>query len=161
MSSLRDKRFSKTEGSDARIVAKPADVTIGRVVSVTKHGAPVVEFPGCPGGRPMTAQATAPFDLVPPGSVVALMFLGGDKARPLALGVISEPEPGAEVAQPEPAEPQPEETLTLTAKREIVLRCGRASLVLTRAGKVLVRGAYVSLRSSGMQRIIGASVQIN
>ena len=42
-----------------------------------------------------------------------------------------------------------------------MLQCGRASLVLTRAGKVLVRGAYVSLRSSGMQRITGASVQIN
>jgi hypothetical protein len=55
----------------------------------------------------------------------------------------------------------PEERLTFTAAREIVLQCGRASIVLTRAGKVLVRGAYVSLRSSGMQRITGASVQIN
>ena len=36
-----------------------------------------------------------------------------------------------------------EERLTFTAAREIVLQCGRASLVLTRAGKVLVRGAYV------------------
>jgi hypothetical protein len=152
MSSLRDKRSSRTEGSDARIVAKPADVIIGRVVSVTKTGAPVVEFSGCPGGRPVAAQATAPYDLVPPGSAVALMFLGGDRARPLAIGVVSEP-------APVPA--QVEETLTLTAGREIVLQCGRASLVLTRAGKVLVRGAYVSLRSSGMQRITGASVQIN
>ena len=48
-----------------------------------------------------------------------------------------------------------------TASREIVLQCGRASIVLTRAGKVLVRGAYLSLRSSGMHRITGASVQIN
>ena len=31
----------------------------------------------------------------------------------------------------------------------------------TRAGKVLVRGAYVSSRSSGVQRIKGGSVQIN
>ena len=102
----------------------------------------------------MTAQATAPYDLVQPGSTVALMFLGGDRARPLAIGVVSEPET-------EPAVPQTEETVTLTASRELVLQCGRASLVLTRAGKVLVRGAYVSLRSSGMQRITGASVQIN
>jgi len=154
MSSLRDKRSSKTEGSDARIVAKPADVIIGRVVSVTKTGAPMVEFPGCPAGRPVIAQATAPYDLVPPGSTVALMFLGGDRARPLAIGVVSE-------QHEEPAPAQTEETLTLTADREIVLQCGRASLVLTRAGKVLVRGAYLSLRSSGMQRITGASVQIN
>jgi len=154
MSSLRDKKSSRTEIADARVMAKPAEVVIGRVLSVTKNGAPVVKFPGCPAGGPVTAQATAPYDLVPPGSTVALMFLGGDRARPLAIGVVSEPEPA-------PAAPQMEETRTLTASREIVLQCGRASLVLTRAGKVLVRGAYVSLRSSGMQRITGASVQIN
>jgi len=139
-------------------MAKPAEVVIGRLVSVTKNGAPVVDFPGRPAGAPLTAQATAPYDLVPPGSTVALMFLEGDRARPLAIGVVSEPEPAPEIAA---AAPQMEETLTLTASREIVLQCGRASLVLTRAGKVLVRGAYVSLRSSGMQRITGASVQIN
>jgi hypothetical protein len=82
------------------------------------------------------------------------MFVEGDRARPLAIGVI------AEQADVVPAA-TPEERLTFTAAREIVLQCGRASIVLTRAGKVLVRGAYVSLRSSGMQRITGASVQIN
>lgn len=53
------------------------------------------------------------------------------------------------------------ERLVLTAEREIVLRCGRASLTLTRAGKVLIRGAYVLSRSSGVNRIKGGSVQIN
>ena len=86
---------------------------------------------------------------------VALMFVDGDRARPLAIGVIAEPD--GRWRQPR----RPEERLTFTAAREIVLQCGRASIVLTRAGKVLVRGAYVSLRSSGMQRITGASVQIN
>jgi hypothetical protein len=81
------------------------------------------------------------------------MFVEGDRARPLAIGVIAPQEPASTAAL--------EERLTFTAAREIVLQCGRASLVLTRAGKVLVRGAYVSLRSSGMQRITGASVQIN
>ena len=158
MSSLRDKRSSRTDGSDARIVAKPADVVIGRVVAVAKDGSPLVEFPGLRPGAPVKALATASYDLVSTGAAVALMFVGGDRTRPLAIGVVSEPEAEPE---PEPAVPQMEETLTLTAAREIVLQCGRASLVLTRAGKVLVRGAYVSLRSSGMQRITGASVQIN
>jgi hypothetical protein len=156
MSSLRDKRSSRTEGGDARIVAKPADVVMGRFVALAKDGSPMVEFHGAPAGVPVKALATAAYDLVPAGATVALMFVGGDRARPLAIGVVSE-----QSAEPEPAAPQVEETLTLTAAREIVLQCGRASLVLTRAGKVLVRGAYVSLRSSGMQRITGASVQIN
>ena len=44
---------------------------------------------------------------------------------------------------------------------QIVLRCGEASITLTRAGKVLIRGAYVLSRSSGTNRIQGGSVEIN
>ena len=53
------------------------------------------------------------------------------------------------------------ETLTLTANREIVIRCGEASITLTRAGKILLRGKYLLSRSSGVNRIKGGSVQIN
>jgi hypothetical protein len=47
------------------------------------------------------------------------------------------------------------------AKEEIVLRCGKASITLTKAGKVLIRGAYLLSRSSGVNRIKGGSVQLN
>jgi hypothetical protein len=53
------------------------------------------------------------------------------------------------------------ETVTFEAKKEIVLRCGKASVTLTKAGKVLIRGAYLLNRSSGVNRIKGGSVQIN
>jgi hypothetical protein len=53
------------------------------------------------------------------------------------------------------------EQLTLTAQREIVLRCGNASITLTRAGKILIQGTYLLSRSSGVNRIKGGSVQIN
>ena len=48
-----------------------------------------------------------------------------------------------------------------TAEQEIVFRCGKASIILTRAGKVLIEGEYVLTRSSGVNRIKGGSVQIN
>ena len=51
--------------------------------------------------------------------------------------------------------------VTFDAKKEIVLRCGKSSITLTRAGKVLIRGAYLLNRSSGVNRIKGGSVQIN
>ncbi|MEW5071937.1 hypothetical protein AB1P14_09365, partial [Pseudomonas aeruginosa] len=38
---------------------------------------------------------------------------------------------------------------------------GKASITLTRAGKVIIRGAYLSSRSTGVNRIKGGSVQIN
>src|SRR5690242_6651215 len=152
MSSLKDKRSSRTEADPVAATA-PAEVVIGRIVSIGEDGAPLVEFAGNPAGQPVRALPTARYDDVASGASVALMFVEGDRARPLAIGLVSEPD-GASAAVPE-------DRLTFTAAREIVLQCGRASIVLTRAGKVLVRGAYLSLRSSGMQRITGASVQIN
>ena len=121
---------------------------------------PLVDYPDNPAGRPLPALATARYDGVPTGRSLARMFLDGDPARPLAIGVIGQPDAAGEKIGRQ-GEERPADRLTLTAAREIVLQCGRASLVLTQAGKVLVRGAYVSLRSSGMQRITGASVQIN
>jgi hypothetical protein len=164
MSSLRDKRSFRTEAPDAADASAPAtrhaEVVIGQIISVGADGVPQVDFPGNPAGGPVPALATAHYDDVPPGRAVALMFLDGDPARPLAIGVVAQPDaPAGSAGVPEGEHPG--DRLTLTAAREIVLQCGRASIVLTRAGKVLVRGAYVSLRASGMQRITGASVQIN
>ena len=148
MSSLKDKKSSRTEAHPSA----PAEVVVGTLVAVGEDGAPVVDFPGNPAGAPVPAMATARYGGASLGGAVALMFIDGDRSRPLAIGTI---------AHAEAVRPTMEERLTLSAAREIVLQCGRASIVLTRAGKVLVRGAYVSLRSSGMQRITGASVQIN
>ena len=53
------------------------------------------------------------------------------------------------------------EKVVVSAQRELVLRCGKASITLTSAGKILIRGAYVLTRSSGVNRIQGGSVQIN
>ena len=51
--------------------------------------------------------------------------------------------------------------LEFNADEELVLRCGKSSITLTQAGKVLIRGEYLLSRSSGVNRIKGGSVQIN
>lgn len=53
------------------------------------------------------------------------------------------------------------ERLVLKAEREIEFRCGDASIVLTKAGKVLIKGNYVLTRSRGANKIKGAYVDIN
>lgn len=49
----------------------------------------------------------------------------------------------------------------IEADRDIVLRCGDASITLTRAGKVLIKGHYILSRASGYNKIKGAAVDIN
>lgn len=51
--------------------------------------------------------------------------------------------------------------VAFNAHEKIVLTCGKASITLTKAGKIIIRGAYVLNRSSGVNKIKGGSVQIN
>jgi hypothetical protein len=90
-----------------------------------------------------------------------MVFENGDPLRPLVIGMIR----AAKTSEPTPSTPIHAridgDSLTLTAEREVVLRCGAASLTLTRAGKVLIQGAYISSRSSGVNKIKGGSIQLN
>lgn len=91
------------------------------------------------------------------GASVVVAFDGGDARRPVILGRLQQRE-----AQPaSPVARLDADRLVLQAEREIELRCGEASIVLTRAGKVLIKGAYVLSRSKGANRIKGAYVDIN
>src|SRR5262245_39717867 len=128
---------------------------VGRLIRYGPDGA-LVEFADNPLGRPVAARATTALDVTAVGSEVVLLFENGDPARPLVVGVVRPPDNAPAV----PAELDGERVL-LTADREIVLRCGEASITLTRAGKVLIRGTYVLTRSSGVNRIKGAVVEIN
>lgn len=51
--------------------------------------------------------------------------------------------------------------IVFDAQEEIILRCGRANITLTKAGKVLIRGEYILSRSSGANKIRGGSIQLN
>jgi uncharacterized protein YlzI (FlbEa/FlbD family) len=51
--------------------------------------------------------------------------------------------------------------VVLEAEHEIELRCGDASITLTRDGKIIVKGAYVETHSRGVNRIKGGAVKIN
>ena len=99
---------------------------------------------------------------------VLLVFEDDDPKLPIIIDTICNSI--HEVPEKEPVAFQVDETenvfidgkrVTFDAKEQIVLRCGKASITLTRAGKVLIRGAYLLHRSSGVNRIKGGSVQIN
>src|SRR5438132_1531924 len=95
MSSLKARKSSKTEPAIALVppapATRPAEVVIGRIVGIGPDGAPLVDFPENPAGEPVSAIATARYDLESAGRDVALMFISGDPTRPLAIGVVAHP----------------------------------------------------------------------
>lgn len=110
------------------------------------------------------ARTTVPLSRAQVGAAVVVMFDQGDPRRPIVLGVLHDsaaPVVPDRAAERTVAVQADEQRLVLTADREIVLRCGDASITLTRAGKVLITGSYVLSRSTGYNKIKGAAVDIN
>jgi hypothetical protein len=133
-------------------------VIIGALVGFAKNGVPLVDFSGNQQDSPVPARTIVTLSREDVGREVALLFEGADAARPILIGLTQPPQPQS----PQRVSIDRDgERLELTADREIVLRCGDASITLTRAGKVLIRGAYVSSHSSGVNKIKGGAVHIN
>jgi len=143
---------------------------VGTLAGINDTGEPLVRHPLDPSGRVLLARTTVPIVPEQIDREIVLAFEFGDLGKPIVLGVLRLSD-GQEPSEPRVVPPtviQPivqatldGEQLVLTARSEIVLRCGEASLTLTRAGKVLIRGTYLLSRSSGVNRIKGGSVQIN
>jgi hypothetical protein len=52
-------------------------------------------------------------------------------------------------------------TVTFDAKEEILLRCGKSSILLRKNGKIVIKGTNLISRSSASNKIKGSSVNIN
>ncbi len=119
-------------GATTALPARLDGVVIGVLLDVPDAAAPVVAYPGCPSEHGLAAATTTQLSRADIGALLVEALAQLDGER-----------------------------LEFSAEREIVLRCGKASITLTRAGKVIIRGAYLSSRSTGVNRIKGGSVQIN
>ena len=142
-------------------------VVIGKVVTCDASGAVTVDYPDNPADRPLFAASIALISADDINKDVALMFEADNPLRPIIMGRLQrtakqEEKIPAEAISTEVKDVQLDgKRLTFTAEQEIVLRCGEASITLTRAGKVIIRGEYLLSRSTGTNRIKGGSVQIN
>ena len=167
----------------------PGEVVIGELAGVDDIGRPLVSFSNMPSPEPMLAVTTQEVTRKHIGRQVALLFAAGNSKQPVIVGLIHNPlsdilenftleQSGQETPFPEvnkEYESIPElvaagkenevvvdgKRVTIEGAEEITLKCGKASITLTKAGKILIRGTYLSNRSSGVNRILGGSVQIN
>ena len=115
-------------------------------------------------GSSFVIPARATVDLQPThiGGEVVLVCEAGDPQKPIVLGVMRAADPNHLAEEPGHVEVEADgERMFVSAKEQLVLRCGKAMITLTKAGKVLIEGTYVSSRSSGVHRIKGGSVQLN
>jgi Domain of unknown function (DUF6484) len=152
----------RVEDETSPPLARIDGVLVGLLVGFNGDDAPLITFIGQPGTAAIAARTVVELRGHHIGEHVVLQFEGGDPWKPLVMGRLRRPSAW-------PLSPTPDnvhidvdgERLLLSAKQEITLRCGKASITLTKAGKVLIQGAYLLSRSSGVNRIKGGSVQIN
>jgi uncharacterized protein (DUF2345 family) len=92
---------------------------------------------------------------------VVLQFEGGDPSLPIVMGVLRQTDNQPLEASGNVQVDADGVRMVVSAKEQMVLQCGKASITLTKAGKVLIQGSYVSSRSTGVNRVKGGSVQLN
>jgi Domain of unknown function (DUF6484) len=136
---------------------------VGRLVGFKDEGTvPLVVYEGQPSSAAVAARATV--DLVGSqiGREVLLMFDDGDPYRPLVIGCLHDAHAKALPDGVGQIDVDVDgQRLVVSAKEQLVLRCGKARITLTNAGKVLIEGAYISSNSTGVNRIRGGSIHLN
>lgn len=151
-------------GGDARPGPPAAQgVVLGEVLAVTDGGSSaLVRLPGAAPGPALQARSTVDLHAAHIGQSAVLMFENADPARPIVVGVLrGQPGWPLEDRAGSVELAADGERLVVSARRQLVLQCGQASITLTEAGRVLIRGSYVLTSSTGMNRIQGGAVQIN
>jgi Domain of unknown function (DUF6484) len=132
----------------------------GILAAIAESGEPLIDYCGNAGGA-LVAVSTVVLTDADVGKEAVLLFEDGDPSSPILVGLIQAPgeraaEPGRKLDLTVDGR-----KLTVSAEQEIVLRCGEASITLTKAGKVLIRGTYVLSRATGPNRVQGGSVHLN
>jgi hypothetical protein len=148
------------DAAPKRATSRIVGVVLGRLVALRPPNWGLVALKGCESRPPVRARRLAELTTADKGREVALMFDGGDPEKPVIIGCVGEAPNMARVTSNDPVEIDAE-SIVFKGDREVVLRCGDASITLRKDGRIVVRGAYVETRSSGVNRIKGGSVQIN
>lgn len=160
--------------ADVQPTRSGSHIVLGRIVAWDGRG-PTVDFEGNSRG-PVRARLTSalPGQLRPVSGVAApevvLLVDPGAARPPIILGFLTPLDGAAKASTPAAGTPGPLGSLDarvdgkrveIEGQDEIVLRCGKASIVLRRNGRVVIRGVDVETKAAGVNRVKGGSVLIN
>lgn len=133
---------------------------VGELIGIDPEGRiPLVLYPGQPGTAAVTARSIVGLHPGHIGRQVVLMLDESADSAPIIMGLLREDDTSSQAVTV--GIEVDGDRVFVSGERQIVLRCGKASITLTREGKVLIYGTYLSCHSSGVNRIKGGSVEIN
>jgi hypothetical protein len=145
--------------------AKVDGILIGTLCDVGADGSLWVSLPAL-GQQRLSAVALVALTPESAGRSVAVGFESGNPRRPIVLGLMHGATAASDAAQQQTTRAPLQavadgECVVIEAEREIELRCGEASIVLTADGRIHLRGEYITSQASATQRILGGSVNMN
>jgi hypothetical protein len=140
--------------------ASPSHATLGLLAGLGPEGEAWVDVPR-DGRRHLPARSIVALLPEHVGREVLISWVD-DGERPVITGVIREPiDAEREAATPRLDAVVDAERIVLTGKREVLLRCGKSSILLSADGSVVVKGVKLLTSATGVHRIRGGAVQIN
>lgn len=172
----------ESEASAQETFLPKGELLLGTLLELDSLGAPKVKCALDGQWRTVTATPAVSVQRHHIGRQAVLMLAGGDIQAPVLLGFVHSPLDTALEASSQKAAAEDievfERRLTdvegdstevevdgqrrvIEGREQVVLRCGEASITLTRAGKIILRGKHLVSRSSGVNRILGGSIQMN
>jgi Domain of unknown function (DUF6484) len=159
MSRVAKRQQHSLREARAEVTAMPGPI-FGRIAKRTPQGF-TVDFPGNP-NEPALARSTVAFGELARAyeaeahPEVLLLFEANSPARPVIVGLAAPP-----IAPEAPAVAVLDgRRVVLEGKDEVILKCGKAVIVMRRNGRIVVRGTYIETDSAGVNRIKGGSVQL-
>jgi hypothetical protein len=131
-------------------------IVVGALKDIdTDSGVPTVDFPMNPTGRPIPARSTVELKHEHIGREVALLFELNDVRKPIVIGLMHAPvNPFTQVSVDNRIH-------EITAEKELLLRCGEASIHLREDGKIIIKGRDILSRARRTNKVKGGSIQLN
>jgi hypothetical protein len=146
---------------------------IGKIAQISENGHILVDYCGNSFGA-LAARITSSMQANllrkgnPEGREVLLAFDNNDPQRPIIVDTMySLIDDIAEHSTAVLETDIPREVtingkrITFDACEEIVLQSGKASITLTKAGKILIKGEYVLSSATGLNKVKGDTIRLN
>jgi hypothetical protein len=133
--------------------SKNSSHSIAKVVGFDVEGYPCLQTDA---GLKESAESMIPINDSLLNQLVVVVPLTGVEKSMLILGRLYAPgeETGSAIVEENGK-------TTIRASRELLLRCGEATINMKSTGKITIRGKYVLSLSSGVNAVKGAVVEIN